>query len=474
MSLAPDTTGLLLSPAGPSPHPTDLEPSLVGSRTYRTRRRFTRIDASGLLSIMIFLLMLIPARLILQSLSDVGRPAVLFAIGLWCWWVLVRFNPRLMVGGPQPMRWIVLIYLVALLISYAAGYWRGLTAMEANGADRAILAALAFTGVILTAADGIPNWDRLRGVLRTLVWCAGVVGFLGLVQFVFWFDFTQYIALPGLSSNGVEPGFELRGGAIRVASTMTHYIEFSTVMAMSLPFAIHFARFAPARHSRQLFMVTALIIAAAIPATVSRTGFVAVGIALLVMIPVWTWRMRYNLAVIAVTLVAGLLVMRPALANTLLNLFAGAGEDSSITARTKRYEMVGYYFSQRPWWGRGTGTWISPQYQFLDNQWLAQALSTGLIGVAALASLHLTAIVLAFVALRRSPSGEDRHLCAALIATQLIALVVAAFFDSLSFSTYTMVLALMVGLTGAVWRLTHPARVVRTTLPLRSAGPLSN
>ncbi|MEV6495419.1 O-antigen ligase family protein, partial [Actinoplanes sp. NPDC051633] len=362
---------------------------------------------------------------------------------------------------------IVLIYMVTLLMSYAVGYWRGLTSMEANGADRAILAALAFTGVILTAADGIPNWDRLRGVLRVLVWCAAIVGFIGLVQFVFWLDVTEYVQIPGLTSNGVVPGFEQRGGAIRVASTTTHYIEFSTVMAMTLPFAIHFARFAPERRARQLFIIASLLIAAAIPATVSRTGFVAVALAFVVLIPVWGWRMRFNMAVIGTFIVAGLMVIKPSLTNTLVELFANAGKDTSITARTKRYEMVGYYFSQRPWFGRGTGTWISPQYQFLDNQWLATALSNGLVGVAALALLHFAAITLAVISLRRSASTEDRHLCAALIATQLIALVVAAFFDSLSFSTYAMVVALMVGLTGAVWRLTHPARLVRTTVSRR-------
>jgi O-antigen ligase len=283
------------------------------------------------------------------------------------------------------------------------------------------------------------------------------------VQFAFALDVTQYIVIPGLSSDGVVPGFEVRGGAIRVASTMTHYIEFSTVMAMCLPFAIHFARYAPVSRTRQLFLVAAVLIAAAIPATVSRTGFVAVAIALLVMVPVWNWRMRFNMVAVSAFLVAGLTVMKPSLTNTLVDLFANAGGDSSITARTKRYEMVGYYFSQRPWWGRGTGTWISPQYQFLDNQWLAQALSTGIVGVAALALVHLTAITLAVLALRRAATPEDRHLCAALIATQIIALVVAAFFDSLSFSTYTMVLGLMIGLTGAVWRLTHPARIVRTS-----------
>jgi polysaccharide biosynthesis protein PslJ len=41
--------------------------------------------------------------------------------------------------------------------------------------------------------------------------------------------------------------------------------------------------------------------------------------------------------------------------------------------------------------------------------------------------------------------------------------VVAGTFDSLSFSTYTVVVALTLGFCGTVWRLTHPARTVRTS-----------
>jgi O-antigen ligase len=121
------------------------------------------------------------------------------------------------------------------------------------------------------------------------------------------------------------------------------------------------------------------------------------------------------------------------------------------------------YVAQRPWVGRGTGTWVSPQYQILDNQWLDTLLTNGIIGVAALAALHVTGIVLAGLAFKRAATTEDRHLCAALISTQVIGFVVAGTFDSLSFFTYATVLALTLGLCGTVWRLTHPARTVRTS-----------
>jgi polysaccharide biosynthesis protein PslJ len=41
--------------------------------------------------------------------------------------------------------------------------------------------------------------------------------------------------------------------------------------------------------------------------------------------------------------------------------------------------------------------------------------------------------------------------------------LVAATFDSLSFTTFATTIALMIGLCGTVWRFTHPARTVRTS-----------
>ncbi len=127
--------------------------------------------------------------------------------------------------------------------------------------------------------------------------------------------------------------------------------------------------------------------------------------------------------------------------------------------------MAFKYIAERPWFGRGTGTWVAPMYQIMDNQWLETTLSNGFVGAAAYAGLHITAITLAYKALKRSETRETRHLCAALISTQLMGLAVAATFDSLAFATFATTLALTFGLCGTVWRLTHPARVVRTSMP---------
>jgi O-antigen ligase len=455
-------------------HPVDLEPSLVDPGTYATRRRHTRIDVAALLSLMIVTLYVLPGTLIVPNMTYAGRPALLMAFGLWCFWLLTRLNSRLAMIGPQPIRWVAMAYLIATLLSYLAGVLRGLPLMEANAQNFAVLLVLEFIGVMLVAADGIPNWERLRGVLRVLVWCAGFMALVGIVQSTFKVDVTEYFAVPGLELKGGTIGFAQRGAGdfFRVAGTATHYIEFSAVMAIAVPFAIHFARFASERRHRRMALVVALLAAAAIPVSISRTGIVALAAACLAMLPAWNWRTRYNLLFFAIGMIAGLMVIRPGLLGTIKAMFLSINEDPSITGRTNDYSVVGRWFSERPWLGRGPNTLIPDLYRgmVLDNQWLYTVVTGGLLGVAVLAFMHLTCITLAAIAMRRSTRAEDRHLCAALIAAQVVSIVVAGTFDSFYYTTLTTTLALLMGICGAVWRLTHPARTVRTSTVRRSVN----
>src|SRR5690348_12715947 len=120
---------------------------------------------------MICLLTLIPSRLVVPGATGAGRPAVLVTVLMCFWWIGTRLHPRLAMVGPQPLRWVVLIYLLSYLISYAVGYLRGLTSMEANSADRDLLTTVGFLGVILLTADGLVSWDRLLLVVKGSVWC---------------------------------------------------------------------------------------------------------------------------------------------------------------------------------------------------------------------------------------------------------------------------------------------------------------
>jgi polysaccharide biosynthesis protein PslJ len=233
-------------------------------------------------------------------------------------------------------------------------------------------------------------------------------------------------------------------------------------MALALPFGIHYSLYGQSAKERRRYWVLTAAIAASIPLSISRTGIICVAIALVILAQLWSWRLRYNLFAVAAIFGVMAAGLKPGLIGTLRGMFAGASNDPSVTSRTERYGMVYYYFVQHPWLGRGSGTWVSPQYQYLDNQWLTTALTNGTVGVAALAALHISGIVLATIAWRQATTVQVRHLAAALICAQVTAIVASATFDSLFYTTYVIMAALLLGLSGAIWRLSHPDRVVRT------------
>jgi O-antigen ligase len=296
-----------------------------------------------------------------------------------------------------------------------------------------------------------------------MVWCGGVMALLGLIESFTKVNISSIITVPGLVNHQDEIlGFEKRGdGFFRVASTASHYIEFSAVMAMVLPFGLHTARFGRTSGIRASAAVCTVLMAAAIPATLSRTGIVAAAVGGLVMFLVWPWRLRFNMAVLGVGMGAVMMAIRPGLAGTLISLFKSFGEDPSIQGRTNDYVYITQYFEQRPMLGRGPGTFVPTLYFFLDNEWLMHLVTAGIIGVVALAALHLTALSLNVISFRRAKHEVDRHLCACLIAGQLIGITVAGTFDAFSFSTYAVTFFLVTGFAGAMWRLTHPDREVR-------------
>jgi O-antigen ligase len=448
----------------PALHPYDLDPSLFAERTYSSRRRRRAFfDVPALISLMIVLTFLLPTRLVVPQLTGFGRPALVVGLLLTGLWVASKAHPVWGTRGPQPIRWAAVAFLVSLFMSYAAAYLRGLPPSEANGADSTVIATVVFIGTVVATADFVPNRARVEQIVRTVVWFGGLMALIGLAEFVSKIPVADYIKLPGLVLVSDMAGLQARGdGFLRVASTATHYIEFSTVMAMVLPFAIHVALFGASRFQRQLALVAAAVVGAAIPVALSRTGILALFVGMIAMFPVWSWRVRFNIGLLGIALIGCLMVVRPGLLGTIASLFRTLGSDPSIKGRTDDYAIVSQFIDQRPIFGRGFGTFLPDEYLILDNQYLQTVIGGGYVGLIALLGLHITAIFLCVLAYRRSTAALDRHLCGCLIAVQLIALTVHATFDSFGFSTFLTLLALFTGLAGAMWRLTHPARQIRS------------
>jgi O-antigen ligase len=461
--------------AEPPHHPPDLEPALVGPRAYASRRRRHLLDAGSALALAAALAILVPGHLVLPGLGAIGRPVTVFGVCLAVCWFASRLHPHLATPGPQPLRWAAAAYLGAIMAAYAAGFLRPLAGEEAAAADRAMVFYLVYVAVALVCADGIPSRTRLDDLLQTLVALGAVMAVIGHVQVAFGINLVERIRIPGLVDHLEAVEFRARGdGQFQVASTALHYIEFSTVMALLVPFAIHAARHARTGAGRTAAAVGAVLIAAAVPVSLSRTGMVGLAVGLLVLSACWSWRTRYAVGMLACGLLAALMVVRPGLLGTLRSIFVHAADDPSVQGRIEDYGPAFAYIAERPLLGRGPGTFIPTLYRYIDNDWLVHLITVGVVGTAAYAAWHVTALALALIAYRRSQREVDRHLCACLMAAQATAVVVAALFDAMAFTTHTLVLSILTGAAGAMWRLTHPSRRVRTAHPAGaapSAGP---
>ncbi|NYH92114.1 O-antigen ligase family protein [Actinopolymorpha rutila] len=412
-----------------------------------------RIDPAVVLSVFVAILMLLPSRYVVGPLGGAGTPAGLMAVACLLWYLSALITPSTTpVRGRQPLRTVVVFFVVSVLTSYAVMHAEPRAALEVNAADRGLILTAGWAGLALLAADGIPRLERLEVLRRRLVAGGSIVASLGLVQFFTGIDIAGYLAVPGLTANADFSSVLRRDEFNRPMATATHPIELGVVLTMLLPLAVHGMLHARPgtvwRHRLQVFLLLATI-----PMTVSRSAILGMAVAAVVMVPVWPGKVR---VVALMVLGCGTVAMQavvPGLLGTIRNLVTSIGSDSSTTARTDDYGAVLASVSHQPWFGRGLGTYLPQTYRILDNQYLGTAIETGLVGVAALLALFVAGWLLARGARRASSNPEVRHLAQCFAATMAVAAFSFGTFDALSFPMITNLMFLMLGCCAALWRL---------------------
>ncbi|NHC45871.1 O-antigen ligase family protein [Motilibacter aurantiacus] len=432
-------------------------------------------DAGVVVGLLVLLLYAFPPRLVVAGLGAAGRPALLLGFGLFAWWCAMRLVPGLASRGRQPVRWGLAAYLLAYVLSYAAAYDRGLDGVEGRSADRGLLVTIALVGTALVVADGVPTRRSLDRLLRTLVLAAAGMSVVGALQHLAGFDLTRHIAVPGLARNGDLIGIGARGSGdlSRVAGTAGHYIEFGVLLGMVLPIALHYALFAQGRAERRWRWLLALVIGVGVPFSISRSAVLALLVGLVVVMAPWRLRAQANLAIGALIALVAVRATQPGLLGTIRSLFTNASTDPSIQNRTSDYAAVSGYISERPWLGRGQGTFLPDRYVLLDNQLLGTLVSGGALGLLALLALFALAFSLSRRARRQGADEQACSLGQALAAAVAVGLVASATFDSLGFTTFAMTLFVVIGASGALWRLAQepgPGATGRTRPLMREAA----
>ncbi len=411
-----------------------------------------------MLQIVVVTVFVFPSTAVVSAVGAAGYVGGLAAIAtfaLWGAWLL--FGEHDFVRTRSPVRLTVGGLWICSLASYAAFQFRDRDVLEINGADRWIMVLLGISGVALVAAECLHTVEHIHRVLRPLSWAAGFSGAVGAAQFWFGRDFAPTLAslLPGFVVEGLGD-IQQRGGLARVAGTAIHPIEFGTTAAMVLPVVTYLAMYDRTR-SLWLRIPPVVLVGLSIPLSVSRSSTLAIAVAMLPFVLTLPARQRLVGLACAPVAVIGVFLVARGLISTLTDYFLEAGQDTSISTRTDDYPIVRTLVGDRPIFGMGGGTYLPDNtFLILDNAYLKWAVEFGLFGLVVLVVLVFVKPIIAAFRLRtHAPTVQVQILCSAVGCGVLAAAVSSITFDAFSYPAFTLSLALLIGLTGACWRIVH-------------------
>ncbi|HUK72238.1 MAG TPA: O-antigen ligase family protein [Streptosporangiaceae bacterium] len=406
-----------------------------------------------LLTCYLFLLMAIPSSLVVGPLGGAGAPAGLFAAALLCWYMVAWQHPLLPLDrGTQPVRVAAILFGCATVAAYISANRVALPILTENGADRGLIMLSGWLGVLLLAADGIDRPDRLTTLLRRIVMGATAMALVGIAEFLTGLSLAKYIVIPGLAVHAQVADLVSVEGLTRATATASQPLELAAVLSISLPLAIHQARFAPETLRTRRWLQVALI-AVAMITTVSRSAILGLAVVAIALLPTWPKRDRRGAyrALLAALVVAWL--CEPTVLSSFGKLIGHVGTDTSISSRTGAYSSAVPFIAAHPWFGQGFQTFFPQTYFFVDNQYLTSLIETGFVGALSLLALFVTGWLVARNARQAVCDTRTRDLLQCLAASVAAAALSFATFDALGYVIAPGLTFLMLGCVGAAWRL---------------------
>lgn len=412
-----------------------------------------RVDATAVLTVYLVLAFFIPSNLALPALGGVGTPANVFALLGLLWYLATWLGGRVLPApGTRLARVAMCVLGTAVLAAYVADAMRQSSHQEVLGADRGLIGFLVWVSLVVLTSAGVQDRSRLDVLMRRVIVMGSVVAAIGFYDFFAATNIADSIHIPGLQNSVAQVTTLDRGSFTRPRSTTAQPLEFGGMLAILLPFAIQQALDPVRRHLRAWRRwAPVLLMAGALPLTVSRTSIIGILLVVLVMVPRWKPARRWTAIGVMTASVAVFKVLIPGLIGTITGLFASflSNSDSSTQARTVKYSAIVPYLKEHPLFGRGFGTFTPDLYFFTDNQYMLTAAEMGVLGLVALFTLFITGIHHGGGIRRLARTEPDRELGQAFFASSLVALVISATFDSLSFPMFAGMFFLLLGAGGS-------------------------
>jgi O-antigen/teichoic acid export membrane protein/O-antigen ligase len=442
------------------------------------RRAEPPSDAHGItvlkiLTCYLVLLELVPSAWVVPALGAVGTPSNIFALLALLWYLLSWLGGRIAPAPATRSPRVIMCFLAAsLLLAYISlgQSSRAPVSTEVTAADRGLIGLAAWIGVVVVSSAGIRDYAQLQTLLRRAVLMGAAVAALGIFESFTKSNPIASLHVPGLNPVSTADQFLTRAGLTRPSSTAQHPLELAGVLTMLLPFAIQQA-LDPVRTGWMRKWAPVALIGGMIPLTVSRTSIIGLVVVLVMLLPTWRPARRWAALGFLAVGALGAKVAVPGLGTTVVNMFSALtdGGDASTQARVSDYAGVAPYIEQRPWFGRGFGTFIPDLYRYTDNMYLLSLVEIGIFGTLVIAALFLIGYRAGRLGRRLYTDEPRRELGQAFAAAMAAGLIVSATFDSLTFPMFAGLAFLLLGLAGAYLGIAR--REARSGLEEAAPGP---
>jgi O-antigen/teichoic acid export membrane protein/O-antigen ligase len=430
----------------------DLAPVNGRSRA-ETRPGAGGITVLKILTTYLVLLELVPSAWVVPALGAVGTPSNIFALLSLLWYLLSWLGGRIAPAPATRSPRVIMCFLTAsMLLAYISlgQSSRAPVSTEVTAADRGLIGLAAWIGVVVVSSAGIRDYTQLQTLLRRAVLMGTAVAALGIFESFTKSNPIASLHVPGLDPVSTADQFLTRAGLTRPSSTAQHPLELAGVLTMLLPFAIQQA-LDPVRTGWLRKWAPVALIGGMIPLTVSRTSIIGLVVVLVMLLPTWRPARRWAALMFLALGALAAKVAVPGLGTTVVNMFSALtdGGDASTQARVSDYAGVAPYIEQRPWFGRGFGTFIPDLYRYTDNMYLLSLVEIGIFGTLVIAALFIVGYRAGRIGRRLYTDESRRELGQAFAAAMAAGLIVSATFDSLTFPMFAGLAFLLLGLAGA-------------------------
>lgn len=388
--------------------------------------------------------------------TGLGLPlAQLLLLLLSLVWVATRLLGQRGAAALGLLTALLLVRVGCTLVSYGLAAARVLSPDLQDSADRALLNDVFAALIVVVLATVLVRARDVELVLRALVAGGALSAIFALVQFAGGPDVASMLKPPAFAERqSVLVTTLLREGLARTQGAASHPLELGAVSALLVPLGIGLFYAARRRGGRAWpWALAAIIIASGGAVSLSRSTFLGIAAALVVMAPRWPVRRLGSIlgGVVLVVVTGSLLV--PRLATALRLVFTEGSDDYSLQSRANGRSYVWNTFADHFWFGQGPGTYDLSRQQIVDNNYLSLLTEGGVLSLLASTAVVVCAFGYAWRAGSRDVAGSLAELSRGIAGALGAAIVVSLVIDVGGFAALYTLIALLVGLAAAVWRL---------------------